>query len=100
MARVTIMEREQVSREVGDILTEIEETFGIVPNLFVTKTNKFPHQITDEEFAELKNRGVSESEIIEALGVMELFTSFNKILNSLNVEIDFLNGGSTVGVTS
>lgn len=29
------------------------------------------------------------TEIVEALGVMELFTSFNKFLDSLKVEIDF-----------
>ncbi len=29
------------------------------------------------------------TEIVEALGVMELFTSFNKFLDSLKVEVDF-----------
>ena len=56
---------------------------------FVRKANKDPNKITDEEFEELRKRGASDSEIVEALGVMELFTSFNKFLDSLNVEIDF-----------
>ncbi len=56
---------------------------------FVRKANKDPNKITDEEFEELKKTGASESEIVEALGVMELFTAFNKFLDSLNVEIDF-----------
>ncbi len=45
--------------------------------------------VTDEEFALLREAGTNESEIVEALGVMELFTSFNKFLDSLKVEIDF-----------
>lgn len=56
---------------------------------FVRKANKDPNKITDEEFEELRKRGASDSEIVEALGVMELFTAFNKFLDSLNVEIDF-----------
>lgn len=42
---------------------------GHIP-LFQEDSNK----ITDEEFEELKKTGASESEIVEALGVMELFT--------------------------
>ncbi len=37
----------------------------------------------------MKKAGVTESEIVEALGVMELFTAFNKFLDSLKVEVDF-----------
>lgn len=43
----------------------------------------------DEEFAAVRRSGATDAEIIEALGVMELFTSFNKFLDSLQVEIDF-----------
>lgn len=56
---------------------------------FVRKANKDPNKITDKEFEELMKSGANESEIVEALGVMELFTAFNKFLDSLNVEIDF-----------
>jgi uncharacterized peroxidase-related enzyme len=56
---------------------------------FVRKANKDPNKITDEEFALLRKAGANESEIVEALGVMELFTAFNKFLDSLNVEVDF-----------
>ncbi len=56
---------------------------------FVRKANKDPDKITDEEFALLRKAGANESEIVEALGVMELFTAFNKFLDSLNVEADF-----------
>ncbi len=56
---------------------------------FTRRANKDPNKITDEEFAILKQAGADESEIVEALGVMELFTAFNKFLDSLNVEVDF-----------
>ena len=56
---------------------------------FVRKANKDPNKITDKEFDDLRNTGASDSEIVEALGVMEIFTAFNKFLDSLNVEVDF-----------
>jgi len=56
---------------------------------FARRANKDPNKITDEEFALLRKAEANESEIVEALGVMELFAAFNKFLDSLNVEIDF-----------
>lgn len=53
------------------------------------KANSAPLRISDQEFAAVKEAGASDAEIIEALGVMELFTSFNKFLDALQVEIDF-----------
>jgi len=37
----------------------------------------------------LRDAGATDGEIVEALGVMEVFTSFNKFLDSLQVDIDF-----------
>lgn len=56
---------------------------------FARKANTTPLRISDEEFTAVKQAGASDEEIIEALGVMELFTSFNKFLDALQVEIDF-----------
>lgn len=56
---------------------------------FARKANSSPLRITDAEFDSLRRTGVTNSEIVEALGVMELFTAFNKFLDSLQVEIDF-----------
>ncbi len=56
---------------------------------FARKANDDPNRITDEEFEVLKKTGATEPEIVEALGVMELFTAFNKFLDSLNVEVGF-----------
>jgi hypothetical protein len=49
MPRISVVEKNEVSKEVQEVFTEI----------------------------------------VEALGVMELFTAFNKFLDSLNVEVDF-----------
>ena len=56
---------------------------------FARKANIDPLRISDEEFATLLQAGAEDAEIVEALGVMELFTAFNKFLDSLQVEIDF-----------
>jgi len=56
---------------------------------FARNANKAPLSITDAEFGALKASGASKAEIVEALGVMEVFTSFNKFLDSLQVELDF-----------
>jgi len=40
----------------------------------------------------VRNQGASDAEIVETLGVMEVFTSFNKFLDCLQVEIDFPRG--------
>ncbi|MFQ5465737.1 MAG: carboxymuconolactone decarboxylase family protein [Thermodesulfobacteriota bacterium] len=56
---------------------------------FARKANRDPLGIGDDEYASLLEKGATKGEVIEALGVMELFTSFNKFLDSLQVELDF-----------
>jgi len=56
---------------------------------FARKANREPLRIPDEEFEALRRTGATAAEMVEALGVMELFTSFNKFLDSLEVDIDF-----------
>ncbi len=56
---------------------------------FARKSNASPLRISDEDFSSVKQAGATEAEIVEALGVMELFTAFNKFLDSLQVEVDF-----------
>ena len=56
---------------------------------FARKANRDPLRIPAEEFASLRGAGATDAEIVEALGVMELFTAFNKFLDSLEVELDF-----------
>jgi uncharacterized peroxidase-related enzyme len=51
--------------------------------------NLTPLRIGGEQFQALRTLGVTDAEIVEALGVMELFVGFNKFLDSLQVESDF-----------
>lgn len=51
--------------------------------------NLKPLKVSDEEFGAVRQTGATDAEIVEALGVMEVFTSFNKFLDVLQVEIDF-----------
>lgn len=56
---------------------------------FARKANAAPTRVPDEEFALVRAAGATDAEVVEALGVMELFTAFNKFLDSLQVEVDF-----------
>ncbi len=56
--------------------------------LFAQKANSNPNRIPDSDFQKLINLGATETEIVEALGVMELFTAFNKFIDSLEVALD------------
>ena len=51
------------------------------------KANSTPLQILDEEVAAARVAGATDAEIVEALGVMEVFTAFNKFLDTLQVEL-------------
>ncbi|MFH1924405.1 MAG: hypothetical protein ABIP48_31520 [Planctomycetota bacterium] len=56
---------------------------------FAREANRNPLAIADAEFQALRQADARDAEIVEALGVMEVFTSFNKFLDSLQVDIDF-----------
>jgi len=52
------------------------------------QANLAPGRIAEEQFQALRELGVSDEEIVETLGVMELFVGFNRFLDSLRVDID------------
>ncbi len=56
---------------------------------FAREANRAPHAIGDADIDALRKTGASDAEIVEALGVMELFAAFNKFLVALDVDIDF-----------
>ncbi|MGR3176639.1 MAG: carboxymuconolactone decarboxylase family protein [Candidatus Anammoxibacter sp.] len=56
--------------------------------LFAQKANDNPNRIPDEDFQKLKNLGATEPEIVEALGAMEIFTAFNKFIDSTEIDMD------------
>ena len=51
------------------------------------KVNSAPLQVADDDIAAARTAGATDAEIVEALGVMELFTSFNKFLDTLQVDL-------------
>ena len=51
------------------------------------KANSAPLQVVDDDVATARTAGATDAEIVEALGVMELFTSFNKFLDTLQVDL-------------
>ena len=50
------------------------------------ETNRRPLEISDAEFDAVRTAGAGDAEIVEALGVMEVFTAFNKFLDVLQVD--------------
>jgi uncharacterized peroxidase-related enzyme len=54
---------------------------------FARKANLAANDVSDEEFLAVRETSASDAEIIEALGVMEVFTAFNKFLDALDVEL-------------
>ncbi len=54
---------------------------------FARKANRAANDVSDDEFHVVRGSGATDAEIIEALGVMEVFTSFNKFLDALDVEL-------------
>lgn len=82
------------SRESIDALVKNLKGAGFQPKdqkilELARKSTRDPNSVTDQDIKELHELGWSESEIVEAQGVMELFTGFNKFLDSLAVDVDF-----------
>jgi alkylhydroperoxidase family enzyme len=80
------------SQERIDDLTKNIENPQITPRdkkilEYARKATLTPHKITDAETDELKTQGLTDTQIVEVLGVMELFTGYNKFLDSLAVPL-------------
>ncbi|NEQ43104.1 MAG: peroxidase-related enzyme [Leptolyngbya sp. SIOISBB] len=56
---------------------------------FARAANNHPHNISKELIQNISQYGISDAELIEALGVMEIFVAFNKFLDTLDVVIDY-----------
>lgn len=68
--------------------TDLSEDVKVVLRLAV-KSTKAPEMITDLEIEELRKLEFSDAKIIEIFSVVDLFTSFNRFLDTLSVPIDF-----------
>ncbi|PWB54566.1 MAG: peroxidase [Candidatus Methanoperedenaceae archaeon] len=76
----------------GELSRELKESIAVVVSSanscnYCVAATLTPHKITDSETTELRSLGLTDSQIVEILGVMELFTGYNKFLDA--VEIDF-----------
>jgi len=56
---------------------------------FARKANLDWHSIGNADHKELVDLGIEESEMLEALGTMELFIAFNRFADLMGIEIDF-----------
>jgi alkylhydroperoxidase family enzyme len=56
---------------------------------FARKANLDWHSIGNADHKELVDLGIEESEMLEALGTMELFIAFNRFADVMGIEIDF-----------
>lgn len=78
--------------EIDALETDLQKTSFTVKEKallgFARKANKEPRNLTDQEFATLREAGATDAEIVEALGVMELFAGFNRFLDALQVDLD------------
>ncbi len=54
---------------------------------FARQANRAALEVSDVEFTALRQLDATDAEIIEALGVMEVFTAFNKFLDVLDVNL-------------
>lgn len=52
------------------------------------RANLAPHDVSDADFRHVRDAGASDAEIVEALGVMELFVGLNRFVDSLQVDLD------------
>ncbi len=79
--------------ELQSILNDIENADFTEKELsliaFARKANSDPIRVSDEEFRAVREAGATDAEILETLGVMEIFTGFNKTIDSTQIDNDF-----------
>jgi len=81
--------REKVQQIIDDIYTaDISQEFRTVLDFAVKATVK-PKSISDADLQEIKHFGYGDAKVVELLSVVDLFISFNKFLDVLQVEVDF-----------
>lgn len=56
---------------------------------FACKANQRHHDIGKDDLDRLMGQGYSEAEIVEAIGVVELFAGFNRFARAMRIEVDF-----------
>jgi uncharacterized peroxidase-related enzyme len=54
---------------------------------FARSANRAANDVTDADITAVRDTGADDAEIIEALGVMEVFAAFNRFLDALDVDL-------------
>ncbi|HBW39138.1 carboxymuconolactone decarboxylase family protein [Desulfosporosinus sp. BICA1-9] len=81
--------REKILQLLDDVNSaDISPAYKTLLNLAIKATRE-PHKISESEFQQLRDLGYSDANFVEFISVVDLFTSFNKFLDALQVEIDF-----------
>ena len=55
---------------------------------FAFKAATDPHRVTDQDLQRLRDLAFSDKQILEALGVMEIFSAYNRFLDALDVPLE------------
>ncbi len=63
-----------------------DEREGAIIN-FAFKAGTEPHRVTDQDLQRLRDLGFSDKQILEALGVMEIFSAYNRFLDALDIPL-------------
>jgi len=63
-----------------------DEREGAIVN-FAFKAATDPHHVTDQDLQRLRDLAFSDKQILEALGVMEIFSAYNRFLDALDVPL-------------
>ncbi len=76
-----------------ETISEIERNSSTDKNLnfvlnFVSTATKNPENLSDNDFENIKSVGYSDSDIVEMLTVMEMYTGYNKIIVALGLKIE------------
>lgn len=66
---------------------------------FARKAALTPLEVTDRDVATLKEFGLTDAQIVEVEGVMELFSGYNRFVDSLAVDMDVLDPEETTHST-
>lgn len=89
MLRMLGVPRPQIRMLIENLETaDLPEDTKVALRLAIKSTRE-PDSISQEEIEQLRQLGHSNAQIVELLSVVDLFTSFNKFLNTLRVPVDF-----------
>lgn len=70
------------------VLLDLSDAETMLVN-FARKVNQHWHDVDTADFEALSHYGITEAEVIEVLGVVELFAGFNRFARVMRIPVDF-----------